>query len=233
MINTLIISCMDYRLNGRIEECNKGNVIILRNAGGDAGALRYSIEDIVSQYPIKSIRVILHADCGGMGIALGIFKEHESASKQVADRFSRFKSAVLESASRKELETEKNPELQRSSLKKFEDRGIKIEIEIAKVPEKTHEDRMLVVGEPLTERYEDLRKRFGDSLSNAYFIHSNELKEIMPDIEVAVTKMGLTRIGALSISESDIDKIKTEEFVKNSGASISLLAQRQNKSVSY
>jgi carbonic anhydrase len=228
-INTLIISCMDYRLNDAIiAACKDGTAIALRNAGGDAESLMASIEDILAQHrSIKNIKVIVHADCGAMNVAMGIFNDPKSVSNEVARRFERFTSKLSASTSRKELEEEKNPEMQRMSLKKFEIKGIVVKIEIAPVPEKVHEKHVLVVSKPLTrEVYAAIGAKL--DLSKAYCIGYYKIKDVMPDIEVAVSKLGLKEVYVLPVSENDIEEIRAAQFFKD--ANLHDLATNQSES---
>jgi hypothetical protein len=117
--------------------------------------------------------------------------------------------------------------MQRSSLKKFEGRGIAVKVEIAPVPEKVHEEHVLVVSKPLTnEVYAAIGAKL--DLRKAYCIGYSRIKEVMPDIEVAVSKLGLKEVYVLPVSESDIGKIEAASFFK--GANLHDLATNESES---
>ncbi len=67
-ITTLVIACMDWRLNGPVDQLKgRGDTVSLRNAGGNVLGLEDAINQALDQYRnISKVVVMTHDDCGAM-----------------------------------------------------------------------------------------------------------------------------------------------------------------------
>lgn len=61
----IVISCMDRRLNGYLDQLNDGDIIFIRNAGANVNSLRETLKYIRDA---EEILVLQHTDCGAMGV---------------------------------------------------------------------------------------------------------------------------------------------------------------------
>ena len=215
--------------------------MVLRNAGGDVGTLMASVKKVLKEHPeIKNIKVVVHKDCGAMAVAKDVFEHPRSVSKSVAEKLERFTAEILSlprpvnmGELRKTLEETINPKLQEESLKGF--KGKAGHVDCVGVKEKSHEDHILVVaGKPLTkevirELKEKLEKE-GRDLSKAYCI-SGSTSDVTPDIEIAVTRLGLKNVFVLYLSRDDANSIDNMKFFKDAGAKLNNLSPNRDKSV--
>lgn len=95
-IDTIVIGCMDRRLNGYIDEnFNNDHTYILRNAGANVHTLEESIRNIVQNEPIVRIVLLPHTssspegvkdgDCGAMKFTSAAVKDGKKVSEAVED----------------------------------------------------------------------------------------------------------------------------------------------------
>lgn len=237
MIDTLMIACMDYRLNERVNEAlDSGKVVVLRNAGGDAGPLKKNIDHVLDMYPsVNRILFYLHDNgCGGMKVAWGVNHEHDPALAAYVERFKKLRPAVEASKDQKALEEMENPTFQVKMLKEwladqFKGRKIRVEFELVHVPEKSHAEHFLLITKFLEKPYEKLRaeyRRFEPA--HAYIIqYSKEVKEVMDDIGIAVRVLGLRDIRTIAVPDKDRLEIR-----RNVGNDVIALSQSRNRNLS-
>ena len=238
-IDTLAIACMDYRLNDTINGAlRSGKVVALRNAGGDAESLTRNIEDVLDATPsIDKIIFYLHDNgCGGMKVAWGVNNVHDPALAAYGSRFRMLGPTVKDSNSLKELEEKKNPGFQVRMLKErfangFNGRKISVEAELVHVADKNHAEHCLLVTKDMVTSYERLRVDYRDfDPEHAYIIqYSNDIKEVLPDISIAVKVLGLSNIKTIAVPpKSDLIDI---QGIAGPKANVSSLAQTRNRCV--
>ncbi len=225
--NTLIISCMDRRLNSILDKENGGSAIMLRNAGANASGLYGSIKKAMGS-DISGIKLMAHSDCGAMKVVYGALKEGAAVSGEIQESLvGQFNAKNFNT--RAELER-LNEKLQIEELRSLSN-GIEVEssfVDLSKYNYGESGEHVAVFMYPSGEKYEEVCKKAGLGMDDTYFIQAESIEEVYADMEIAVTKLGIKRIAAIAINPSeyrpmhaDVQKLKMKEFAK--GAEIELL----------
>ncbi len=188
----IIIACMDPRLNARIDELAQqegGNFIIVRNAGGDLGSLRETLQSIIDKHTldgIESVYLMQHEDCAADDHAKNILKGEERApnkefdafAQRLGDRF-RAKSIDSDGLSLEQVDAE-NKEMQEEMARTlFESDGKDRVIttwyaQKDKLPPKSHSHSAVLISSPdaFAGRYgytnEVLAQKLGVELGGMY-----------------------------------------------------------------
>lgn len=188
----ILITCMDRRLNGYVDERNDGKTIILRNAGANVKGLAESINSLLNNENVDSVEVITHTDCGAMKVAFATLHEGEKASDAISEnlveQFSKQNFANLE-----ELEL-LNEKTQNEGIKKIaEERGVQHKSELLDIsklnaPAGDNEHKLFIM-KPTSKKYSELI--VGSELDSAYIIEAMSIDEVMSDIEIAVKNLGI------------------------------------------
>ncbi|MGC8669529.1 MAG: carbonic anhydrase [Candidatus Micrarchaeia archaeon] len=202
-MNTLLISCMDRRLNSIIDKQNNQSTIILRNAGANVEGLSNSITSMLNAHNISKIILMPHTDCGAMKVVYGAIKNGIKPSNEIYDRL--VKQFVKSSFSNLEELEEINRHMQNESLSKIS-RGIKIEeqyIDLKNQNPEENEEHILVFTYPSGKKYEDICKSLGVKISNVYFIHASSIEEVQPDIDIAINNLHIKKVVFLAIEPSE------------------------------
>ncbi len=117
-VTTVILACMDRRLNEEVDRMNEGNAVILRNAGANVMSAEGAIREAIDAYPnIRKIMLVPHLDCGAMGLVSSTILEGKQADNRVYnDLIAQFKGKFK---TRKGLEEDVNPAIQMNALKEI------------------------------------------------------------------------------------------------------------------
>jgi hypothetical protein len=114
-VNTIILACMDRRLNEEVDRLNEGDAVVLRNAGANVPMAEKALREVLNTYPnIRKILLVPHLDCGAMGLVSSTLVNGQSADPRVyADLIAQFKGKFK---SRKDLEEDVNSKMQLGAL---------------------------------------------------------------------------------------------------------------------
>ena len=221
-MDKILVACMDRRLNALVDTHNDGKTKILRNGGGDVSSLESSIRNGINENNINRILVLTHTDCGAMKVVYMALKGETKVSGSISERVNPFRD--LSHKDKAELE-KINEKLQNDRLKVFEKLGIKIESELVDVtklniPEVDHDQNSLVVMRSSSKKYDEITMLLRKPMFGTYFIQSDTIQEVIPDIEMAVTHLGIKSISFLSTNSSearqaltDFKMLKIEPFI--------------------
>jgi hypothetical protein len=212
----ILISCMDRRLNAYLDSLNKGNIILLRNAGANVSGLSYTLSELLRDENIKSIKVVAHTDCGAMKTVSKALKGELKLSKESTNTLV---SKFADSGTKDPSELEKiNVQVQKSELEKIsKERGIKSSVDLLDiskidVPKGEGEHKMALMN-PSSLKYGQILNK--EEMFNTYVIQSKSLEEKMVDIEIATKVLGIKKAEVLALGaseyrgvEADIKKLK-------------------------
>ncbi len=212
-IDTIVIGCMDRRLNGYIDS-NYANdhTLLLRNAGANVQTLEESIRDILKTEKISKIVLLPHTsnspegirdgDCGAMKFTFAAAKTSEAliSPSTRAGLVAQFHGAHFGSVH--ELE-KVNATVQEQALHRIiADLGItppKIEtvlVDTSPIGTLDNKGHALVIARPGTLRYTDVFAKIREQghdigIDSTYVIQARSLSPVMPDIEIAATALKL------------------------------------------
>lgn len=203
----IVISCMDRRLSKYLEDkYNDGETLFIRNAGASLHTLINTVKQLAITSPIKKIVIAPHTDCGAMGLVFNTIHGTTVPSPEVEKALvSRYRGQKFND--RKELENI-NVDLQRSVLAAFAQTiGAEVEtdlVEMSKLDIPQHEgEHILTLTKPSATRYSQMISRFRDGkigMFDSYFIQARGVRDVLPDIEIAVTALHIKDVRLLSES---------------------------------
>lgn len=207
MAETLVISCMDRRLNAFLDRLNDGKHIFLRNAGAAVPMIEQSIRYIFDNANIGEALLIAHTDCGAMGYVYSAIKEgknglHPDLVKQFSnENFS----------TRQELE-KLNEQIQKKELERIFQGKVKIGSQLIALnePSDNGEEHALVITKASDEKYESVAKELGLKPENCYFLQANSVAEVMPDIAVATERLGIKDIRLVALESSQYRQVQQD-----------------------
>ncbi|MGC9037474.1 MAG: carbonic anhydrase [Candidatus Micrarchaeia archaeon] len=184
----IVVSCMDRRLNNALDSMNNGKQIFVRNAGGNVAGVEQTLRYLVDSSNISEIKLVAHTDCGAMGYVFGALngKESESLHSELVKQFK-----GLKLASR--LELEKNNELvQKSKLESmFAGKGIGISSMLIESKPSEPKRHIAAITNSSSAKYAELAKKLGVDADDCYFMQANSIEELLPDITLAIEKLGI------------------------------------------
>jgi len=199
--NTIIVTCMDHRLNSMLDSLNDSKHVFVRNAGGNVQGVEQTIRYLIDNTNISKIHIIAHTDCGAMGYVYSAVKEgKDNVHKQLV---SLFNSIAFES--RAELE-KKNEELQRSIAEKlFGGKGIEISSELFELKEKNvaSEKHVIAITRASYLRYSDIAEKMGVDVKDVYFLQANSVEELLGDIAIGTDVLGIKDIRVVATESSE------------------------------
>ncbi len=216
-MNTLIISCMDRRLNRIIDGENSGDAIVLRNAGANASALSLSIRRNIENNNIGMIKFIPHSDCGAMKVVYGALKQGAKVSNDIDEALvKQFRNQKFDS--REELE-KLNEKFQEEFLKEFK---LKVETKFVELKsEEEKKEHVAVFTYSSKMKFEDLAKLSNLDIDSTYFIEADSIEEVYADLEIAAKNLGIKRFLFIATEPShyrpmyaDMQKFMMKDFAK-------------------
>ncbi len=215
----IVVSCMDRRLSGYLDsKYNDGKTLFMRNAGANVSDLERSIREALMEYPeIESLHVAAHTDCGAMGVVYDALTNpaHYNGydydiKKVLLDRFAGMAIA------RKDMLERINKNIQELAVSYMLPGELRVTSELIdlsalSIPE-SNGKHVLVISEPSNARYADMAKTVNAQIQSIYFIQGYEIKDIMPDIKIAVNVLHLNDVRLLSdglgLSDDEISMLK-------------------------
>lgn len=209
-MNTLVISCMDRRLNTLIEK-DYPESIIIRNAGANVNPVIGEIKDIMQDKDIRKIVVAAHTDCEAMKKVYNVINKSDSAIEDLEQNLiSLFRGMKFKDIN--ELE-KLNLEMQVDKLKnEFPDLEIigKM-INTSEIKgDKEFKNHGLIIMNPSKPDYAGLLKDLKANPFEMYIIQS-DFEEAIADIQLAANDLKTNPIHIVTI-----DKENPRESKKNS-----------------
>ncbi len=224
---TIIVSCMDRRLNDKFDKENDSKKIFVRNAGGNVLGVEQTLRYLVENMNISSIKVVAHTDCGAMGYVYESLKSgKDGILEQLVEEFKQ-----VSFSTRQELE-KKNEELQASLLNKLFGNTFDISSELVELKESADKqgEHFAVVTKASEMKYGEIAKALGLSVGDCYFIQANSISEILPDITLAIERLGIKKFFLASLDPSqyrqvyaDFQMLKTRGILEKANFEIARL----------
>jgi hypothetical protein len=237
-IDTLVIVCMDYRMNEDPELTKlmeNGNAVLLRAAEASVKALKSSIKKLIMENKnMKNFVVIAHKDCGGVATAWKINKEWKKAkSEKVQEVYEEYGSLVENEKEKKDFEA-KNQHIQLDRLKSivkeaFNELGrggdfdkVTFKSMNRDVAAKNAEKHVLVIAPEQYVSFEEFAKMHPEiKLEHSYILNAMDPREVMVYADLALTELGIERIqvvvpeGGRGKAFGDfVETLKKQDFVK-------------------
>lgn len=201
-MDTLVISCMDPRLNAYLDkkyldEKKYGKVEIWRNASG-----RIPLEDKPIEYIIKSKpkRIILepHTDCAAKKHMYETIKS--GAVKKTEDRIVNQAEKLIQGykfSTRAEFDALVNREEELALKNRLGSAGIEVAMDVVdtlNLGTFNHtQEKMLVVSNETDAKAVEMARKSGSEVSSCYIIQGHYLNEVNPDINLALG-LGIRKI---------------------------------------
>jgi len=208
-METLVVTCMDRRLNRYLDSLNDGKTIFLRNAGGNVGSLTRSIRHVLSSNHITRIHVIVHTDCGAMKVVEGARLNNGKVSDRVHKGLvSHFE--VVNFKNRTELE-QQNQKLQRDAADILAGGGVTVTsqlVDITKLAQ--HEapgEHVLAVTRASGAMYENIAAISGSDVREMYTVQADNLDEVVHDIEIATGALGIHTVRIVALNDPDYTRL--------------------------
>ena len=236
-MNRVVVSCMDRRLSSFLDETyNDGRTVFVRNAGANMATVVNTVKQLSIEFPIKKIVIAPHTDCGAMGIVDSAVHANAKASQAIENSLvAQFRKLGFDS--RKALEERLNGSVQRDAIASFaKSIGAEVDvslIDLGRLDLPAHSGKhILTITKPTATSYFELLKRFGEGVGmfDSYFIQAKGMRDVLPDIEVAVSALHISDVRLLSesdsgnsIMDSDLALLKKQEYMK--GVEISTIAK--------
>ena len=233
---TVIIACMDPRLNERLNELSgRDDVLILRNAGANVNGLRKSLQSVIdSGIGIKAIVSMQHNDCAANKFIKSIIdKERPEPSKILMDSLVRqFIRSDVDLANIDQT----NHDMQIDSLQKLVEGKIKVRDGYATVhiptPHNSHEHKehtvVAIIGRSHVP-YECIAEALHKELKSIYIIQAIHAKDVHPDLELAKTLFNLKHIVIPKLeTHRDLHNETAREVSKAFGIDVEMVNLTQN-----
>lgn len=232
--DTLILACMDRRLNSEIDRIGGGTAVVVRNAGADVGLAKVAIERILEQGNIGNVLILPHLDCGAMGLVAGSLLDKKRVDDQVYSGLVRqFEGSFR---SRNELESEVNPMMQRHRLEDIiNGRDIGIEVRCLDPsrlnPGGTDGTHSLAIMNPSASAYEAIFKSAERSaggmtlgMASTYVVQPFDAVSA----RIAVESLGIKNVAFIAANRREAEGFKADAIFLgrqkySSGASINIV----------
>ncbi|MDE1845948.1 MAG: hypothetical protein KGH53_01550 [Candidatus Micrarchaeota archaeon] len=208
MSDRIVISCMDRRLNQKLEqEYNDGNTIFVRNAGGCPSGAKNTLKRLMEENEVKEIVILPHTDCGAMGAVFKCMKEGEKFDAEVTEKLVKnFEGKFLHT--RKQLEFEENPRQCLEEMKsignelpKYDEKVVGISVKLVELQPTAHQsstDNVIVLMSPSTAKYSNT---FLTEMNHSYCIQA-DIEDSMASVKLATAANGL-KLAKIYITETN------------------------------
>lgn len=212
---------MDRRLNDELDKEAGDGTVFLRNAGANIAGAADSIKMYVEEGGVGSIVIRTHTDCGAMKFVKAALEKQLEPSTENYSRLVR----QFEGLDTKNLD-EINTDVQLSAMRDLaigSDLDVSVDassIDLSKL--QLHEDGHHVLSVILGSqkvRYADVSAQMGVGPNDSYFLQALSFNELLPDLDIAVSVLGLHDIRFVSVDgqmhdeiNSAIEKLKTMPF---------------------
>ncbi len=223
---------MDRRLSLLMDsKYNDGKTIFIRNAGASVYTAFNSIKQAINEEKIKSIIIAVHTDCGAMGYVHDVLSGKAIPPASISSALvSHFQDEKF--ASREEIEKKINPMLQENAISKLAmQHNIEVHTEIIEtekieLPEKEGR-HALIITLPSSAKYSELIKGLGIGIFDAYFIQAFNIEDMLPDVEMAVSVLGIKDVHLVCESQEQRQSLesfklllKRQGFMQNASLSM-------------
>ncbi len=219
---SIIVTCMDRRITGVLsEDISKhpelkdifgDNPILVRNAGGSIESAKGTIKDLLDTGEFATLGVVVHTDCGAMGVVYSVCKG-ERASEQseidaleIAD-FKKFNFNAVSELCRL------NEELQRSKAesifgadKKIAVRAALLDVNKLNVPKGDGTKYLVITTPGSPSKYSKILKG-AEERWFSYIIQANDIEEMLPSIRIAVKDIGVQGIRLIATTAEESHKL--------------------------
>ena len=198
---------MDRRLVEKLKEYDNPDTVIISNAGANAYGLKNTITQLLYENNFSEIRLITHDNCGAMRLVT----QHLFEMKRVSPNIYVHLVRQFENRLHKAVEVDTVNELIQKERLEGMAKGVKVYSEMIKlqslgIPPLMMEQRKagysLIVSKPLPGGYKSLFLRAGMERYSTYVILGYG-EELINDIEIAVSELGVTQILFIIQNESE------------------------------
>lgn len=235
-IDRIVVSCMDRRLSSFLDlNYNDSKTVFVRNAGANISTALNTIKQLSIEFPISSILIAPHTDCGAMGLVQSAIGG-KPVSKQIEDSLvAQFRN--LDFSDRKGLES-LNCNVQAKAMESFaKSIGANVDVRLIDLSTlaipKDSGRHLLTITKPSATKYCDFISRYNDGglgMFDSYFIQAKGIKDVLPDVEIAASALHIHDIRLISesslhdeIIKSDIKVLKSQPYLD--GASMSMVSK--------
>lgn len=207
-MDTLVISCMDPRLNEYLDEKyisskEYGKVEIWRNAGGRIPTDRKLIDYILKNKP-KRVILAPHTDCKAKLHIYEALKKgiKNTANDEIVDEAVGFLGGA-EFGNREECDKLLDAKEQAYLKERLEKAGIDVELDVVDISKlslsghKHDDERRLVISSIMDIESKRLAEKAGVELPSCYIIQGPNLKGLHADIELALS-LGIQKVSRLA-----------------------------------
>lgn len=217
---TVIIACMDPRLNERLNEWSgRDDVLILRNAGANVNGLKRSLQSVIdSGIKIKTIISMQHNDCAANKFTKSVInKERPEPSETLMDSLvAQFTDDNLENMDGINHDKQignlhglfdnlhvpvkdgyaivQIPTPEHSAVQKASAHKHKAHETSSTAPQEHKEHNVVVLVGRCNVSYEHIAETLHKELKSIYIIQALYTKDVYPDIELAKTLFDLKSI---------------------------------------
>ena len=199
---TVVVSCMDTRLNDLIEKrYGDKNTVMFRTAGANVISIMDTITEMVSSGKVKEVVIAPHTDCGMLKYAYSVLHGETTPNERTSKLIAPFKGMSV--SSRSEMEA-RNGGIQKDLLS-HNLKGLRVSIASELIdlshltfPAFEHSRASLIITEASSRPYNEILYRSGTGMSNSYILQGDitphSVKEFLPDINIAVSVLGIRDI---------------------------------------
>ena len=208
----VILTCMDCRLNSKFRNEKKEDTLLVRNAGGNLRGVEQTLRHLFENNNIGEFHIATHTDCGAMKYLDGVLNKNsgeESLNTALVDQFRNSGAKTLT-----DLE-KRNEKLQKANAESLFSRNVtnitSELIDISTLAHASHQgEHVLVVTRASDESYETIAKRLGEAESDCYIIQADTIEEVIPDIAIAVKKIGIESVTLMALKKEDYRQMLTD-----------------------
>ncbi len=195
-VRKIVVSCMDRRLHEHIDSKFKdGETLSLSSAGPSEDSVR-SVRKAVLEHPeVEAVELLTHEDCGASGVTYAAKYDYsayagmgmsQSVFRRIVDRYDGM--AFRD----KEEITQERGRLLRDRVVRAISRVSEAKVTLdhiglgsIKMPQGEGEHSLLLL-KPSTAKSSETMDRLGLERFSAYIVQAYNLRDVMPDIEMAL-----------------------------------------------
>ncbi len=188
----LDLRCMDPRLNALLDSRNTGDVRRMRlsNGGCNVRSLERSIKAALASGRIAAVNFYGHEDCAAMKFTRSVLEGGLEAQPSKTLQESLVNQFKKPGTDVDHLDVE-NHRVQLDTIRRYiKGTGVALNdryVDFAALPLKSHAHSVVAMIEPFYGRYADVAKRLGVELGGMYVLQALDVRDLLPDIELAKT----------------------------------------------
>ncbi len=214
--NKLFLMCMDARMNVIADSLNDGKSIFIRNAAGNPYSAIPTLDEVISNYPIKQIIFIPHTDCGACKFTYSLLTKGESSTTEIEDGLvstirSNIQDIKLFNSSQDIIEL-----LQKLGTTFLKTRypELKISTELAKTNNVVTGEKHMLLLQPSTEKYSTLCDKLGLPLNSTYVSQRNNVSSSTCDVQLAGSALGIRNFTIMSNTNNTFQEEHDSKIIK-------------------